>query len=134
MGDVCKMIGNLSYINHKVFKNKECPIKDFKQVEIINEMFWREFKYKINNSEYPVLEVKHLGVFYTDNSKLRKHIRHLIYILRKIRKSEGIRKQWPVTITLEKNITDKLNSSWKQLDNIRHVYIARKERKNRKEV
>ena len=124
------MLGNLSYINHKVFKNKECPIKDFKQVEIINEMFWREFKYKINNSELPVLEVKHLGIFYTDNSKLRKYIRQLITVIRKIRKSEGIRKQWPVTIELEKNLTTRLRKSWKQLNNIRYVYIARKERRD----
>jgi hypothetical protein len=128
------MLGNLAYINHKVAKNDKCPIKDFEKIEIINEMFWREFKKQIDTSSFPVLEVKHLGIFYTNNSSLRKYTRDLINIARRLRKSERYRLGYPQIVNMETDVTLKLRACWKQLESLRHVYLARKEKYGRNNI
>lgn len=128
------MIGNLAYINHKVYRNKECPIKDFNKIETINEMYWKEFKNLINNSNLPVIEVKHIGLFYVNNGNLRRYVRLLITIIRKIRKSQAFKKGFDQQVAIEKDMVLKLRSSWSQLDNLRYVYIARKTRYEKNKI
>ena len=125
------MIGNLSYINHKVVKNKECPV-DLKTVEIINELYWRHFKSLINTTEFPVIEAKHIGLFYVNNGHLRKYVREMIRIIRRLRLSNEFKKGYGRAFEIEKEMVIKLRASWKQLDKLRYVYIARKERHQRK--
>ena len=128
------MLGNLSYINHKIIKNEECPIKELKTIELINELYWREFKRLIHHSEFPVLELKHIGLVYANNGALRRYIRQMIEIVRKLRKSEGFRKGWQYQVDMEKDALSKLSSACKQMNNLRHVYIARKEKYNKKKI
>jgi len=123
------MIGNLTYINHKVFKDKDCPVKEFKMVELINEMYWDEWKRLLNESEYPVIEVKHIGLFYVHNGNLRRYIRELLGVLRRIRARKNVVNIQGI-MDLDNSITIKLRTALKQLNNLRHVYLARKERKN----
>lgn len=120
------MRGSRNFIYSKIAEREDCPIKDEEIIRVIIEEYDKEFNRLIQYNESPVIFRKGLGSWYTKNGKLRNHIR---YLIKSIRNARSLDLQEGSRIKLqEETMVKRLRVCLLQLNDIRKVFIARKNR------
>lgn len=127
------MFGNQSFLNRIILEHPDNPIKGeingiplLRLIEVINDEQWKEFGRLIQHSPHGKIGVDGLGVWKIRNSQLRRYIRTNIKILRKLRKRESFKNEG-MTKMIHDDLVLKTRAAWKQLDELRHVWLLRKE-------
>ena len=141
------MFGTQGLVNRIILERKDNPISsigDITKLKIIEVMFdeqWKELNRKFQFAEECAITVPHFGRFAVNNSKLRKYIRNGIKQLRKLRKRIEILKtkkdfnpENSMSVVLERDLTLKIRASWKQLDNLRMLWINKEKYYKRKKL
>lgn len=125
------MIGSQAHINKKVLSLPDCPTTNAKIVEVVNDVYWKEFRRLISEAQTPVIEVKMLGLFYTKPSKLRYIIKKQIKKVRNLRASKYTEADVPY-YGIWQSWEKKLKASLLQLNALRKLNILRYEQKGKK--
>jgi len=129
------MIGDNKYIAHFMAKKEDSPNKDEHQIEVmLNELF-RHLKKEMMYANENSLKVPYLGTFVTKNRKLRNFVRKCIKVERGYRAKEN---EGKIISDLDKVFRERnfkqLQSTLKQINSIRHMFIQRKEMYNKKRL
>jgi len=133
------MRGEISVINNVVSKREDNPIKSSigkhdpaHIIAVINDEYWKHFRYKMNFSPNSCLILDNLGTFTLQYSRFKYYIRQLIKQLRKSKNNLERLKLDPKfdinnseTYVIYISIKAKLQASWQQLEEMRKLHILR---------